>query len=104
MSKHDLTYNGWANYETWLANIWIDNDQIIHNEIMEYWKELNNGEHGNLSQEERRHKLSTKIDEVLTQMVGLDTPEGNSGLKADFLSQSLREVNTTELANHFATE
>ena len=100
----DVTYNGWANYETWLANIWIDNDQWIHDTIADYWKELKNGEHGNLSQEERRHRLSTRIDEVLTQMVGLDTPEGASGLKGDFLSQALRDVNTTELANHFATE
>jgi hypothetical protein len=100
----DVTYNGWANYETWLANIWIDNDQCTHNEIMDYWKELNNGQHGNLSQEERRHLLSTWIDEVLSRMVGLDTPEGASGLKGDFLSQALRDVNTTELANHFATK
>lgn len=21
------TYNGWANYETWLVNLWMDNDQ-----------------------------------------------------------------------------
>jgi len=21
------TYNGWANYETWLVNVWIDNEQ-----------------------------------------------------------------------------
>jgi hypothetical protein len=100
----DVTYNGWANYETWLANIWIDNDQTIHNEIAEYWKELNNGEHGNLSRDERKHLLSDWIHEVLTRMVGIDTPEGASGLKGDILSGALREINTTELATHFASE
>ena len=23
----DATYNGWANYETWLVNLWMDNEQ-----------------------------------------------------------------------------
>ena len=29
----DKGYNGWTNYETWLVNLWIDNDQGTQ----EYW-------------------------------------------------------------------
>ena len=29
-------YNGWYNYETWLCNLWMDNDQAEH----EYWREV----------------------------------------------------------------
>ena len=29
-------YNGWYNYETWLVNLWMDNDQAEH----EYWREV----------------------------------------------------------------
>jgi hypothetical protein len=25
--RNDTTYNGWTNYETWAAKLWIDNDQ-----------------------------------------------------------------------------
>jgi len=32
----DKTYNGWSNYETWLANIWIDNEH----ETQAYWHEM----------------------------------------------------------------
>jgi len=31
----DDTYNGWANYETWLWKLWLDNDQSNQ----EYWAE-----------------------------------------------------------------
>lgn len=33
--KTDNTHNGWSNYETWNAKLWIDNDQGSQ----EYWQE-----------------------------------------------------------------
>lgn len=36
----DKRYNGWVNYETWLVNLWIDNDQGEH----EYWQEQTEAE------------------------------------------------------------
>lgn len=31
----DTTYNGWTNYETWLAKLWMDNDE----DTQGYWSE-----------------------------------------------------------------
>ena len=31
----NTTYQGWTNYETWAVNLWLDNEEGVH----DYWRE-----------------------------------------------------------------
>ena len=33
-------YNGWSNYETWNFKLWLDNDEGVHNYIMDKIKKI----------------------------------------------------------------
>lgn len=34
-TEQTQTYNGWVNYETWLANLWLSNDERSYALLME---------------------------------------------------------------------
>ena len=33
MCKNEKGYNGYSNYETWVVNLWINNDEKVYNEM-----------------------------------------------------------------------
>ena len=51
-NTNNETYNGWRNYETWLTNLWLDNEPSSH----AYWRE----------QAERNFAAAPECEQVVT--------------------------------------
>lgn len=103
---NDKTYNGWTNYETWVVNLWMDNEEGSH----DYWVEVAQEIHDDL--EEPTNSM-TKMDEAVYLLADRlkdyheeikDEILGNvmltSSVWADLLGAALSEVNWREIAEH----
>ena len=94
-------YNGWTNYETWLVNLWIDNEQWSQEqcrELAEVYAE----------DEECPYQLSRDIKSFVeddeADCFGIrQTTEGKlaSSMVSDLVSAALSEVDWQEIAEHF---
>jgi len=95
----DTKYNGWTNYETWCAKLWIDNDQSIQ----EMW-----------DQAARDMLAEPPASEVLTPeesaLYGFtdalkayyegNVPEMENSVYYDLLCAALKSVNWREIAGN----
>lgn len=77
----DTTYNGWTNYETWVVNLWLDNDGYYNN--CEY-------------RSNDAYQLGQMIRDDLEQV----QPEV-TGLWADIINAAMRQVNWKEIGAAF---
>ncbi len=93
MNKQE--YNGWTNYETWLVNLWMENDShvenynvsLAHDSIEEYEK-------GN--QKHDWFHFEDVFKEDLQELL-----EGMHGLPHDLLAAAISEVDTRAIAKHW---
>lgn len=74
------TYNGWSNFETWQAALWLDNDGVIN------WLR----EDGNLT-------VEALTDELENQIKLYETP---ASLLQDLVGAWLERVNVKEIVEN----
>lgn len=92
------TYNGWTNYETWVVNLLLSNDENSYR----YYQERAEAayEEAEASEDFTRAENATfalqkVLDEELSEgFAKIEMP----GLYADLLGAALKEVNTYEIA------
>ena len=98
----DDTYNGWANYETWLTKLWMDNDQGS----CEYWEEaaqecctaaIENADDPN-DDEDMRLEAVRELADRLESEHSEAVPE-TVGLFADLLNAAMGRVDWREIAH-----
>lgn len=87
------TYNGWTNYETWLVNLWLGNEQGT----ADYWLER--------ARELSGHVYPTRAlaDELREEIAEQSFPEV-PGLYGDLLGAALSEVDWREIAEHWIAD
>lgn len=77
----DEGYNGWANWETWVVNLWLANDEGLYRSTLEAMK---------------ARRPDEAIQELVREM--LDEP---AGLKGDIIGRALSAVDWAEIARGF---
>lgn len=75
-------YNGWPNYETWLMNLWLTNDELVYNDLMQIIQELD-------TVDEMAEELKYRV------MEDMDLNEISA--RADFLRAATRNIDWREI-------
>lgn len=83
----DNTYNGWTNYETWQAALWLD-EYGFYSLQLDVWKD--NGEMPTLDG-----------DDVLTFIEEIILDKSPEGLLGDIINGWISCVNFNEIASNY---
>lgn len=97
-----MSYNGWTNYETWLVNLHISNEQGEQ----DYWNErasfaMTHSDPSNDYLDARCELADTLRDAFLEKY---DEQKPDNTILADLLRAALSEVNWHELAQHYVDD
>ena len=95
------SYNGWSNYETWVVNLWIDNDKSSQEEMQEKAKEfMQESIDKGCDIDSMRNDACCSLAESIKDMHEENTPE-TVGVFADLLNAALGSVDWYEIAKHY---
>jgi hypothetical protein len=90
------TYCGWANYETWLVKLWIDNDQGVYELVNDWASSILT------ATEDPEIQLMETLKEWIEEESSEYTP--TFGLYSDLLNAAIQNVDWYELAQSYLEE
>lgn len=94
-------YNGWSNYETWLANLWMSNSEGDQ----EYWNEqaqecLDEAEG---DKEKAADELASRMENYWDEMLEEQTKD-MFGLFVDLLNAGMQAIDWLEIAENWLSD
>jgi len=99
---NDKSYNGWSNYETWCASLWLTgNDASVAGMVSEMAREhLQDA----IDRENSNDDAVSTLADALSEYVDENAPEMSASLYADMLRAALSEVDWREIAQSELSE
>jgi hypothetical protein len=98
-TKTMSTYNGWTNYETWAAKLWLDNEQGTYYEVTGKATEIHE-EATEAGEEPGTLELADWLKDYVTGMM----PEIPASLASDLLGAALSEIDWDEMAESYLAD
>ncbi len=99
LTEFDSSYNGWSNYETWVVNLWLGNDEGSY----ETCRSLAERCFEEATADEvlsRKERACYQLANELKQMIIDGNPlASDASVYLDLLKASIGEVNWREIAN-----
>ena len=92
-------HNGWTNYETWNCNLWFDN--YFSEQALELWGSLNDGNSEETKIDKKIEAVARLAEAIKETITGEDFAPKAEGFHADMLNAAYREVNYSEIAQHY---
>ena len=100
-------YNGWSNYETWNFKLWLDNDETVHNYIIDEIKKIKAIGY-DAEAYEVSNFLRSYIDDNMSNLNVSTRSQSKygsmcdkQGFYLDILNTALRCINTYEVAESY---
>ena len=81
--RREFGYNGWANYETWLVNVWDFVDYFFDTALEQEMSEVS----------------AEWCSDLFDEMVADDMPR-DSGIISDMVNASISEIDWRDIADH----
>jgi hypothetical protein len=98
MELSESRYNGWTNYETWNAKLWMDNDEGSYKDSRAMAREAL--EDAEQDEDEAAIKLSNTIKDWFLEAM----PELPASFWSDILNAAFHEVDWREIADSLIEE
>lgn len=95
--KTDEKYEGWANRETWLVNLWLTNDEPLYR----YWTQRARDAVSGPNLRASRGLLAEAMQAELVDLSRTAFAPGAGNLMVDLLQSALTRVEWLEVASSF---
>lgn len=91
--ENNKTFNGWTNYNTWAAALWIDNEESTYKYFRELVAEIRAEE---ADENEQKYTLESAIKEFIED----NAPEISASVYSDLLGYAMQDINYYEIASN----